>query len=76
MPKRPWIPKKIVKIAEATMKSLVTGAFAVNTQTHNRAFEQNEHESTRQKLEHKKHKGGVKMNTPDDYSTRGRELTH
>jgi len=32
------------------MKSLVTGAFAVNTQTHNRAFEQNEHKSKRAKL--------------------------
>jgi len=36
--KRPWIPKKIEKSAEAMMKALVTGAFAV-TNTHNKAFE-------------------------------------
>jgi len=32
------------------MKSLVTGAFAVNTETHNRAFEYHKHESKREKL--------------------------
>lgn len=76
VPKRPWIPKKIVKSAEVMMKALVTGAFAANKDTHNEALEHHKLESKRRKLRHEKDKRMWKMNTPDDYLAREKELTH